>query len=209
MDPSGGHKTAARAHLDVAAARGVQRRHRARRAGPHRRRRGAGARRGLGERRRRPAQTGAHPGVRLCRGRTGPAAHRDVDEDPVHGCPRQDPPRDPRGPADDRRPPRRTRPHREGQGSELQPADVMGLPVALDRGPARLGRPARHRRPRRRLRPPHGRQHAHRAAAVAERAAQGARPRGRCAAAHVVDLQPRRRHHRADHRPAPATGARV
>ena len=64
VDPPGRHQAAARPDLDLAAARGVQRHHRQRRAGPHRHRRRAGARRRVGQRRRRSAQAAAGAGVR-------------------------------------------------------------------------------------------------------------------------------------------------
>ena len=64
VDAPGRHQAAARPDLDLAAARGVQRHHRQRRAGPHGHRCRAGARRGVGQRRRRSAQAAAGTGRR-------------------------------------------------------------------------------------------------------------------------------------------------
>jgi len=84
LDPPRRHQTPAWPHLDMAAARGIQWDHGQRRAGPHGRRRCARARRGVRQRRRRPAQAATGDGVRPCRHRARPPAHRAVNRVPVH-----------------------------------------------------------------------------------------------------------------------------
>ena len=86
VDAPGRHQAAARAHLHLAAARGVQRHHGQRRAGAHGHRCGAGAGRRIGKCRRRSAQAAAGAGVGVCRPRTRAAENRDVDQVPDERC---------------------------------------------------------------------------------------------------------------------------
>ena len=201
MDAPGRHQAAAGPHLHLAAARGVQRHHRQRRAGPHRHRRGAGARRRVGQ-----CAGDLHkpPPVRVSdfvAQAPGPLRIALSTKFPFTVF--------------------RAKLHPEiraametvaGQleelGHTIVAADpdynlrhVVELPVPVHLGAAGLGRPAR---PRRHAGQAHQVQHPDGPAAVGERAAQGPRPRGRIAAADRVDLQPRRRRAGADDRAAAA-----
>ena len=208
VDASRRHQAAARADLHLAAARGVQRHHRQRRAGPHRHRRRAGARRRVRQRRRRSAQAAAGAGVGLRRPRARPADSRDVDQVPVSPCsgpsciPRSAPRWRP-SPVSSRNsatPITRRRPR-------LRPADVVELPVPVDVGPAGLGATG---------------------SAPASPSTSAPWPtcgwggccrrsvlrkaraaRGRAPAPRRLDLQPRRRRSGADDRAAAAAGPRL